>query len=311
MQTRYLKTLVAAVDEGSFSRAAQTLNITQSAVSQRIKFLEEQFGCQLIDRSGNRLVMTPAGQLVLAKARDILSKERELLESLRGLNISRRLALCCTPTFGMAFLSRVLNAFLGRHADLADLKFVFLQPAEAVHSLRGETFDLAVIEHSFNMDLTGLDRYVLPDDELVFVAAPGCVTVPASGEVGCDAISALRLFARRDGCSSKEVMCQLLRQHGRELSSFENVVVSDDLRFTIQAVSSGQGIAFLSKTLVAGNIAAGELVAFHLRGAPQKRGRSALLLPGRQSDPLLNDLLEGLFEVVSPAERPQFIGGAR
>jgi len=44
METRYLKTLVATVEEGSFSRAAEVLYITQSAVSQRIKFLEEHFG---------------------------------------------------------------------------------------------------------------------------------------------------------------------------------------------------------------------------------------------------------------------------
>ena len=74
METRYLNTLVASVEAGTFSRAAELLHITQSAVSQRIKFLEEHFGQQLLDRSGQRLALTPSGQVVFAKAKDILEK---------------------------------------------------------------------------------------------------------------------------------------------------------------------------------------------------------------------------------------------
>ena len=52
MDTRYLKTLQAVLESGSFSRAADDLNITQSAVSRRIRFMEDQYGMPLIDRSG-------------------------------------------------------------------------------------------------------------------------------------------------------------------------------------------------------------------------------------------------------------------
>ncbi len=83
METRYLNTLIAAVETGTFSKASESLHITQSAVSQRIKFLEEHFGQQLLDRSGQRLALTTAGQMVFNKARDILEKEKELLTCLQ------------------------------------------------------------------------------------------------------------------------------------------------------------------------------------------------------------------------------------
>ena len=76
METRYLNTLVASVEAGTFSKAAEILHITQSAVSQRIKFLEDHFGQQLLDRSGQRLALTTAGKVVFSKAKDILDKER-------------------------------------------------------------------------------------------------------------------------------------------------------------------------------------------------------------------------------------------
>ena len=111
METRYLNTLIAAVETGTFSKAAESLHITQSAVSQRIKFLEEHFGQQLLDRSGQRLALTAAGQLVFNKARDILDKEKELLNCLQETTAQKHLSLCCTPTFGMAYLPDVLNNF--------------------------------------------------------------------------------------------------------------------------------------------------------------------------------------------------------
>ena len=76
METRYLKTLIAVVDCGSFSKASELLHITQSAVSQRIKFLEEHFGQQLLDRSGSKLVLTTAGGTVLLKARKSSPRNR-------------------------------------------------------------------------------------------------------------------------------------------------------------------------------------------------------------------------------------------
>ncbi|MBW2510418.1 MAG: LysR family transcriptional regulator, partial [Deltaproteobacteria bacterium] len=92
METRYLNTLIAAVETGTFSKAAESLHITQSAVSQRIKFLEEHFGQQLLDRSGQRLALTVAGQMVFNKARDILEKEKELLTCLQEATTQKHLS---------------------------------------------------------------------------------------------------------------------------------------------------------------------------------------------------------------------------
>lgn len=307
MQTRYLKTLLTAVELGSFSRTAEALHITQSAVSQRIKFLEEQFGHQLLDRSGPTLELTPAGQLVLAKARDILRKERELIDSLKGLGSAKRLALCCTPTFGMAYLSQVLNDFLRTHADIADLKFIFQQPEEALRSLRNEEFDLAVIEHCPDQEFAGLDRFILPDDELVVVAPAGKIATGADGRVNLADLTPFRLFARRDGCSSKEMLRQNLLRRGADFASFEGVMISDDLRFTIESVLAGEGVAFLSRALVNDHLAAGRLAGCQVNGFDHRRGRSVALLPGRHEDVLVGDLLECIFRVVSPVWRPQLV----
>jgi DNA-binding transcriptional LysR family regulator len=310
METRYLNTLVASVEAGTFSKAAELLHITQSAVSQRIKFLEEHFGQQLLDRSGQRLVLTTSGKIVFDKARDILDKEKELLTCLQNSAAQKRLSLCCTPTFGMAYLPQVLSTFLRIHSDLSDLKFVFLQPEEALRGLRNEEFDLAVIEHRMDLDFTGFDRFSMPDDEMLVVSSSSSVLPNVDGVVQLDDLKSTRLFARRDGCSSKELMRKNLVACGFDFSDFDGIIVSDDLHFTIQSVLAGDGIAYMSQALVSNYLASGQIVGLHVDGFEHRRGRSVAILPQRSDDALLKELLEVLFEVVSPFWRPQMVNGS-
>ncbi|MCK4508978.1 MAG: LysR family transcriptional regulator [Desulfuromonadales bacterium] len=310
METRYLNTLIASVEAGTFSRAAELLHITQSAVSQRIKFLEEHFGQQLLDRSGQRLALTPSGKIVFDKARDILDKEKELLNCLQDSAAQKRLSLCCTPTFGMAYMPQVLSAFLRVHSDLSDLKFIFLQPEEALRGLRDEEFDLAVIEHRLDLDFTGFDRFSMPDDEMLVVSSASAALSNVDGVVQLADLENVRLFARRDGCSSKELLRKNLVACGFDFSNFDGIIVSDDLHFTIQSVLEGDGIAYLSRALVSSYLASGKLVGLRVAGFEHRRGRSVAILPQRSDDVLLKELLEILFEVVSPFWRPQLVNDA-
>jgi DNA-binding transcriptional LysR family regulator len=307
METRYLNTLIAAIESGTFSRAAEMLHITQSAVSQRIKFLEEHFGQQLIDRSGQRLELTSAGKVVFAKAKDILEKERELLSCLQQSAAQKCLSLCCTPTFGMAFLPQVLNNFLRAHSDMNDFKFVFLQPAEALRGLRNEEFDLAVIEHGLDQDFNGFDRFSMPDDEMLVVVAATLNVPNADGVIQLENLKNYRLFARRDGCSSKELMRRSLHACGCNFNDFDAVIVSDDLRFTLQSVMAGDGVAYVSQALVSPYLESGQLVGLRVEGFQHRRGRSVVLLPQKAEDALVKELLESIFEVVTPFWRPQLI----
>lgn len=281
METRYLKTLLKVAETGSFSKAAEILHITQSAASQRIKFLEERYGHQLLDRSGPALVPTEVGSIVLEKSRGILEKERELQEELKRFSGEKRFSLCCTPTFGMAYLPGVLNDFILQNSDVADLKFIFQQPEKALKGLRENEYDMAIIEH-FGSDLEAFDTCQLPDDELVFISAPS-LGIPSS-PVDLEVLVPHRLYARRDGCSSKNLLCNNLAAQGQSVSSFNNVVISDDLRFSIEAVLAGIGVSFISRSLIDEHLARGTLRAHHVKGFQHFRPRTAAFIQKRQSD---------------------------
>lgn len=78
MNLRHLQHWLALAETGSFSRAAEKLHITQSALSRSIQVLEEDLGGALVDRVGKKNELTPLGQSVLARARRIVHEAQEL-----------------------------------------------------------------------------------------------------------------------------------------------------------------------------------------------------------------------------------------
>ena len=72
MNLKHLAHWLALAETGSFSRAAEKLHITQSALSRSIQVLEEELGGPLVDRIGKKNELTPLGQSVLERARPIL-----------------------------------------------------------------------------------------------------------------------------------------------------------------------------------------------------------------------------------------------
>jgi len=78
--TDLLRTLIAVVDQSSFTRAAGALGLTQPAVSGQIKRLQFLLGCDVLDRSTQGIKLTPQGELVVAQARRLLSINDQIVQ---------------------------------------------------------------------------------------------------------------------------------------------------------------------------------------------------------------------------------------
>ena len=296
MDTRYLKTLVTVVETGSFSKAARTLHLTQSAVSQRIKFLEDAFGYTLFDRSGVSLLLTTAGEIVLDSAKRILGIEDSLRGKLKRIKERQRVSLCCTPTFGTVYLPGVLNRFMLESGSPVDLKFLLHSPDQALEGILNKEFDIAIVEHCLDADLGMLQTYPLPRDEMVFVSAPA-LNLPQP-ELRLEDLLNMYLFARKEGCSSRQLIERGLEEQGKALDDFAGVVTSDDLRLTCQTVLSGGGISFMSKSLVCEYLETGQMVGHYVKGFPHTRCRSVIMEKGRENDQLLRNFARCIFKVM-------------
>lgn len=86
---RQLRAFVAVVEEGSFTRAARRIFVTQSAVSHSLRALEQQLACRLLDRSRKRVSVTTEGELLLQRCRAIFFEIDQAGRDLDGLRCPR------------------------------------------------------------------------------------------------------------------------------------------------------------------------------------------------------------------------------
>jgi DNA-binding transcriptional LysR family regulator len=285
VESVYLKTLVEVVKAGSLSRAAEVLCVTQPAVSRRIKFLEEQYGCNLLDRSGSRIQPTEAGRMVFEKAKHLLDIEADLEAGLHRLEGKTRLSFSCTPAFGSAHLPCILHDFMLECADTADLKFLFLSPQETLRGLGEGIFDAGVIEGAALLDPATFTTVALPEAQTVFMTRAS-LDLP-SPTTPIESLLELPLYTRREGCCSRMLLERGLKGLGLSLQAFRKVIVLDDLHLLIQAVLAGDGPSFLPTDLVQDHLAAGRMREHRIKGFDHARPRT-LVVNGsfRSTDPL-------------------------
>jgi DNA-binding transcriptional LysR family regulator len=275
VESLYLKTLVEVVRTGSLSRAAEILHVTQPAISRRIKFMEDQYGCELLDRSGNVLRPTEAGRLVYDKAQSLLEIEADLVSGLHRLDGRTRISLSCSPSFGIAHLPTILREFMLASRDTADLKFIFNTPEQSVRGLKDGMFDLAVMEMCERFDLSAYETFPLAGDEMVFASASS-LEIPAE-PTSLEALLDTPLYVRREGCCSRMMLEDNLTSVGHHLHEFTQVIVFDDLHFIIKALLDGDGVAFLSRDVLTDYLASGRLVAHHVPGFSHQRERALII----------------------------------
>jgi len=111
LPTELLRSFAAIVDSGSMLRATERVFVTQSALSLQMKRLEETVQTPLFHRDGRRLVLTPAGQILLAFARDILATNDKALAALNGDVLAGPARVGMVQDFAEVLLSGVLARF--------------------------------------------------------------------------------------------------------------------------------------------------------------------------------------------------------
>ncbi|WP_111806721.1 LysR family transcriptional regulator [Aeromonas allosaccharophila] len=104
-----LRSFVAIIDSGSFTRAGERVHLTQSTISQQMRRLEQQIGCPLLDRSGRQVVATAEGEQLLGLARRILALLAQAEEQVSEGSIS--LSLGVPEDFAAGAITPVLAAF--------------------------------------------------------------------------------------------------------------------------------------------------------------------------------------------------------
>src|SRR5688572_25426725 len=270
-----IRAFAAAARLSSFTRAAEELGVTQSAVSHGIRELEARIGRPLFVRDGRRLTLSETGRLYLPFVGDALDRlkagDRALADPERNPHV---LTVSVSPSFAAKWLVPRLGAFFAAHPDL-DLR-ISATP-QHVNLADGE-IDLAVRHgdgHWPNLAAVQLCR-----EEWFPVCNP--LLAPGGAPLGLAELADLPLIHHRD----PQVWTDWLRGRGFEPPpAVRHGPVYNEMSLAIDAAVAGQGVALARSALASLDLAAGRLVRPVPEAAPARLGYRSVCDPASSSLP--------------------------
>lgn len=170
MNLQHFEHLLAVVDTGSFSRAAERLHLTQPALSRSIQAMEDELGGALVDRAGKRKGLTPLGALVASRARRVTIEVSEMKRSaalLADLAVGTvRLALGSAPT---AVLALPLLRHIAETYPRLKVQLIGGPAEHQLLALRDRAVDALVVHKRLLPLDDDLDVRLLPEMRIGFV----------------------------------------------------------------------------------------------------------------------------------------------
>lgn len=155
MEIRQLRYFVAIADTGSFSEASRRCFLSQSAISQQIKLLEDEFKTSLFNRTSHSVKMTESGEQLLPLARKILSDISHCQDQMEDLGQTLQGTLNIGATYSLEpYLRRAITLFIKLHPKV-QINMHFETIANLIKTLRSEELDMA-----FSMLVEGEDNWV-------------------------------------------------------------------------------------------------------------------------------------------------------
>ena len=259
---RQLRVFECAATHRSFSKAAETLHLTQPGVSMHIKELETNAGLPLFERIGRKLYVTEAGQELLARAREILralKDAEDTLDGLRGLRRGRiNLAVVSTAKY---FVPQLLARF-GRDFPELEIRLAVNNRDSVIEQLVSNEVDLAIMGRSPQSIDTVAEPFA--QNPHVIIAAPDH-PLAACREIAVAAVAKEDFIVREPGSGTRLAMQQFFEEQsltfkvGMEMASNETIK---------QAVMAGMGLSFISLHTIDLEIQTGRLAVLDVVGTP-------------------------------------------
>ncbi len=173
LDTDQLRSFLAIVDSGSFTRAAERVNKTQSAVSMHIRRLEEQLGCVLFVKQGRGAKLTAEGEELIDYARRIMQAEAGAMAALSRKGLQGTVRFGIPDDYAEAFLADILTRFNHRH-PLVEIAVSCENSIELAALVHAGALELALVtDHE---GLTGIE--VVREEPLRWAASQRFKTSP-------------------------------------------------------------------------------------------------------------------------------------
>jgi LysR family transcriptional regulator, hydrogen peroxide-inducible genes activator len=294
---RQLQYAVAVADARSFRRAAELCHVSQPSLSAQLAQLEDALGARLFERERRPLILTPAGEQIIERARRLLVDTDDLVGAARQLKdpLSGSLRIGVIPTISPYLLPEIVPAIRRQHPDLTAL-WIEDKTENLVASLAEGKIDAALL--ALEANLGALDHQVIARDPFVLATPAGHPLAAGKGPAKLADLGGATVLLLDDGHCLREqalAVCSRARAHEADFRA-------TSLSTLAQMVSAGAGVTLLPRLALPTENRRGKLAVRRFADPVPHR---TLAMVWRKSSPLgpaLRRLTETIREAYSRAE---------
>ncbi|MGH1573172.1 LysR substrate-binding domain-containing protein [Methylobacterium sp. P31] len=254
-----LRIFVAVAERQHVTRAAEALNIVQSAVSAAVSGLEGRHAVKLFHRVGRGIELTDAGRIFLGEARAVLARADAAELVLADLSGLRRGTLCAhaSQTIASHWLPRHLVAFRAAYPEIK-VRLAVGNTADVARAVNEGAAELGFVEGE--VEDPALASAAVAQDRLVLVVPPGHPFAATDALTAADLL-AHRWVLREEGSGTRSVFEAALAAVGVPPEDLTVALELPSNEAVLAAIEAGAGASVLSEVVVAAKLAAGALVA--------------------------------------------------
>jgi DNA-binding transcriptional LysR family regulator len=279
MDTRQLAAFCTVVELHSFSQAAERLGVTQPAVSMQIRALEERFGHRLLDRSGRRVEPTEAGQRLYRGAQRLIALEDQLLDEVAGVEegeLRGRLEIGSSTGPGDHMLPLLLCEFQ-RQSPAVSIALSIFDTQTVVERVAERELELGIVGAARKHRGVVFEPFFRDDVVLACTSDHRF----ADRTISLEELRSEPLIVMQEGGGVRQLLEDELRKQGVRLRDL-NVQLELGLQESVRsAVMAGYGVAFISRSALEAELAAGQVACARVEGLDFAREISLVQASGR------------------------------
>jgi DNA-binding transcriptional LysR family regulator len=287
---RQSQILVTVVHTGGYTRAAETLHLTQPTVFMQVKKLSETVGLPLFERVGKRLHLTLVGRKVLDAAEDILERLGHLGDDMIELKgeVKGELRIAGVTTVKY-FMPHLLGAFLQAYPEVKPLLTV-TNRARVIGRLTDNEDELIIMGQV--PDHLEVEAYPFLENKLIVVASPNH-RLARKPSISLARLTEERFLVREAGSGTRLAMDHLLAEHGLTINPYMELGSSEAIK---QAVMAGLGLSVLSINNLRLELAGGHVAVLDVEGFPLERYWYAVHLKNKKLSLVTRTFLDFLLK---------------
>lgn len=291
MQIESFRVFRDLVESQSFSKAAQLNQITQSAVSQQIRAMEDKFSALLIERSSKRFALTREGECVYQASKEMLMHFETLRHQLDEMHnvISGNLRLSTVYSIGLHELPPYLKKFLRLYPQV-NIHVEYRRSNEVYQEVLDGASDIGLV--AFPIPKKGIKIDAFKRDKLLIICSPNH-RLANKKEVDLEELDGCKFIAFEPDIPTRKAIDQIFSSARMEIRP---IMEFDNIETVKRAVEIDAGISIVPQATVEQEVRAGTLMALDFKAQSHYRPLGIIYRTGRAQSPAMKRFLTTLQE---------------